>query len=94
MRFWSHLLGKDPAVLMLAIAMVVILVVAGLVVTYVAFPHRGEEIPGASWLGDAMSKANDRLPKLQDGDLDEGDPDHPGHADHPDERGEGYDRAS
>ena len=66
--------------LMLTIAMIVILAVAGLVVTYVAFPHRGEDIPGAPWLGDAMSKANDKLPKLQDGDLDEPD--------------EGYDRAS
>jgi hypothetical protein len=72
---------------MLAIAMVVILVVAGLVVTYVAFPHRGEDIPGASWLGDAMSKANDKLPKLQDGDLDEPDTEHG-------DDGEGYDRAS
>jgi len=67
-------------VLMLTIAMIVILAVAGLVVTYVAFPHRGEDIPGAPWLGDAMAKANDKLPKLQDGDLDEPD--------------EGYDRAS
>ena len=66
--------------LMLTIAMIVILAVAGLVVTYVAFPHRGEDIPGAPWLGDAMSKANDKLPKLQDGDLDEPD--------------EGYGRAS
>jgi hypothetical protein len=69
--------------LMLAIAMLVILVVAGLVVTYVAFPHRGEEIPGAPWLGDAMTKANEKLPKLQDGDLDA-----------PEEHGEGYGRAS
>ena len=57
--------------LTIGIAMLVILVVSGLVVTYVAFPHRGEEVPGAQWLGDAMSRANDRLPKLQDGDLDE-----------------------
>ena len=81
--------------LMLAIAMIVILVVAGLVVTYVAFPHRGENVPGASWLGSVMSKANDRLPKLQDGDLDE-QGDHPDQ--HPDERpaqlGEGFGRAS
>ena len=66
--------------LMLTIAMIVILALAGLVVTYVAFPHRGEDIPGAPWLGDAMAKANDKLPKLQDGDLDE--------------PGEGFDRAS
>ena len=83
---------------MLAIAMVVILVVAGLVVTYVAFPHRGEEIPGASWLGDAMSKANDRLPKLQDGDLDDLEDGHgDGQGDgQGDDRGndQGFDRAS
>ncbi len=66
--------------LMLTIAMIVILALAGLVVTYVAFPHRGEDIPGAPWLGDAMAKANDKLPKLQDGDLDEPE--------------EGFDRAS
>jgi hypothetical protein len=57
--------------LTIGISMLVILVVSGLVVTYVAFPHRGEEVPGAPWLGDAMSKANDKLPKLQDGDLDD-----------------------
>ena len=69
---WKHLLGKDPAVLLIGLAMLVILVLAGLVVMYVAFPHRGEDVPGAAWLGDAMSKANDKLPKIQDGDLDEG----------------------
>jgi hypothetical protein len=76
---WKHLLGKDPVVLMIGLAMLAILVLAGLVVMYVAFPHRGEDVPGASWLGDAMSKANDKLPKLQDGDLDEGLDTHEGH---------------
>jgi hypothetical protein len=66
-------------VLMIGLAMLAILVVAGLVVMYVAFPHRGEDVPGASWLGDAMSKANDKLPKLQDGDLDEGQHPHEGY---------------
>jgi hypothetical protein len=65
-RWWRHLLGKDPAVLMIGLAMLAILVVAGLVVTYVAFPHRGEEVPGAPWLGDAMAKATDRLPLLEE----------------------------
>ena len=46
-----------------------ILVVSGLVVAYVAFPHRGEEMPHAPWLGDAMNKATDALPTL---DEDEG----------------------
>ena len=44
-------------VLFILISMVVILVVAGLVVAFVAFPHRGEDIPGAAWLGDGMAKA-------------------------------------
>ncbi len=65
--------------LMIGLAMLAILVLAGLVVMYVAFPHRGEDVPGASWLGDAMSKANDKLPKLQDGDHDEGLDTHEGH---------------
>ena len=48
----------------LLIAMLVILVVAGLVVVYVAFPHRGEEVPAAPWLGDAMRSAVDAAPTL------------------------------
>ena len=55
--------------LTIAIAMLAILVVCGLVVTYVAFPHRGEDVPGALWLGDAMSKGVEALPTL---DEDEG----------------------
>ena len=50
--------------LLIAIAMLVILVISGLIVAYVAFPHRGEEMPGAPWLGDAMSRATDALPTL------------------------------
>lgn len=53
------------------IAMLVIVLVAALVVTFVAFPHRGEEVPGAPWLGDAMNQAADAIPTIQDGDLDE-----------------------
>ena len=51
--------------LSILIAMLVIIVVAGLVVTYVAFPHRGEEVPGAPWLGDAMSKATEAMPLVE-----------------------------
>lgn len=42
--------------LVLALFMVLILVIAGAVVVYVAYPHRGEEVPGAPWLGDAMKR--------------------------------------
>ena len=50
--------------LFIVISMVAIVVLAVLVVTFVAFPHRGEEVPGAPWLGDSMSKAVDVLPTL------------------------------
>jgi len=52
------------------VSMLVIVVVAGLVVTFVAFPHRGEEVPGAPWLGETMNRAADALPTIADGDLD------------------------
>jgi hypothetical protein len=51
--------------LFIVISMAVIVVVAGLVVTFVAFPHRGEDVPGASWLGDGMSRFADVLPTLE-----------------------------
>jgi len=55
--------------LFLVIAMLLSLVVAGLVVVYVAYPHRGEEVPHVPWLGEALAKAVDRAPVL---DEDEG----------------------
>jgi hypothetical protein len=45
-------------------AMLVILALAGIVVLYVAFPHRGEEVPAAPWLGDALRKSVDSAPTL------------------------------
>lgn len=46
------------------IAMTVITVLAVAVVVYVAFPHRGERLPAAPWLGDAMARARDAAPTL------------------------------
>ena len=54
--------------LVIALVMLVILVVAALVVTFAAFPHRGEEVPAAPWLGEAMTKAADALPTLENPD--------------------------
>lgn len=51
--------------LFVLVSMIVVLVVAGLVVVYVAFPHRGEEVPNAPWLGDMMTKAADAAPLLE-----------------------------
>ena len=48
----------------LVVAMLVILVLAGAVVLYVAFPHRGEEVPHVPWIGRAMRKGVDNVPTL------------------------------
>lgn len=50
----------------IVITMVVIVAVAGLVVAFVAFPHRGEELPAAPWLGDALDRAADAMPLIED----------------------------
>ncbi|MFD1945523.1 hypothetical protein [Nocardioides aestuarii] len=55
----------------IVISMVVIVAVAGLVVAFTAFPHRGEEMPGVPWLGEAMDRAAGVLPTLDDGEQDE-----------------------
>ena len=52
--------------LFIVIAMLSTLVVAGVVVLYVAYPHRGEAMPGVPWLGDAMGKAVDAAPVLDE----------------------------
>lgn len=56
----------------IVVMMLVILAVCGVIVTYVAFPHRGAELPVAPWLGDAMSRAAEALPVLDETDADEG----------------------
>ena len=48
------------------LAMLGTLVLAGLVVVYVAFPHRGEDVPRVPWVGDVMRKGADLLPTLDD----------------------------
>jgi uncharacterized membrane protein len=49
-------------VLTVIIAMAAILVVAAVVVVYVAYPHRDQDVPGAPWLGDAMKRGLDVMP--------------------------------
>ena len=51
--------------LLILISMVVILALAGLVLVFAAFPHRGESVPGAPWLGEAMERAADAAPVLE-----------------------------
>jgi len=49
----------------IVIAMIVIVVIAAVIVVYVAYPHRGQQLPAAPWLGDAMSRAADALPTVE-----------------------------
>ncbi len=48
----------------LVFAMLGILVLAGIVVLYVAFPHRGADVPAAPWLGTMLRKSVDSAPTL------------------------------
>lgn len=56
--------------LFVALAILLSLAVSGVVVLYVAYPHRGESVPGAPWLGDAMAKAVDAAPVIEDEERD------------------------
>jgi hypothetical protein len=60
----------------LVAAMLVILVLAGAVVLYVAFPHRGEDVPHLPWLGRLMRKGVDSAPTLHNTAEDEAVPSH------------------
>ncbi len=51
------------------LAMVLIVALACLVVVYVAYPHRGAEVPSVPWVGRVMRRGVDRLPTLDN--LDE-----------------------
>ncbi len=57
--------------LLIVLMMLGILLVAGVVVVYVAFPHRGADIPGAPWLGEAMSRAAGAAPLLEEEEVEE-----------------------
>ena len=48
----------------IVVLMLVILLIAGVVVLYVAFPHRGEDVPQAPWVGDVMRRGVHKLPTL------------------------------
>jgi hypothetical protein len=53
--------GDSLLMLLIGLTMLVVLVLAGLVTVYVAYPSRGQSIPHASWLSAAMIKARDKL---------------------------------
>lgn len=55
--------------LVVVLATLSTLVLAGLVLFYVAFPHRGETPPQGEWLGDALSRAVEAMPVLDEDDV-------------------------
>ncbi len=64
-RTTSDHLGRNP-VLAIILMMTLGVLVAGAVAVYVAYPHRGEDMPLVPQLGDAMRKGVDSLPTLED----------------------------
>jgi hypothetical protein len=57
-------------VLFVVLAILLSLALSGVVVLYVAYPHRGEQVPGVPWLGDAMARAADAAPLIEDEERD------------------------
>lgn len=79
----------------IVVSMVVIVLVAAVIAVYVAFPHRGADLPGAPWLGRLMRRGARSLPTVEPepGDVmpaDGGSPHDPGSPikTHPAEPGE------
>ncbi len=50
--------------LTILITMLLIVLLAGAVVVYVAYPHRGEELPKAPWVGEKMRQGADKIPTI------------------------------
>lgn len=71
--------GKATPMFVLVLLMLLILLAAGAVVVYVAFPHRGEEVPGAPWLGDALQRGVDTVGDLLERPADQRDREHSHH---------------
>lgn len=52
---------------LITISLLLILAVAGLIGLFVAYPHRGKDIPRAEWLTDTMNKASGRVTEYVEG---------------------------
>lgn len=48
----------------IAAVMLLTVILAAGVITFAAYPHRGEQVPAAPWLGDAMARAVDAVPVI------------------------------
>lgn len=47
--------------LLIVLTLVIAVVLAGLITAFAAYPHRGEPIPYAERLSEAMIKANEKM---------------------------------
>lgn len=52
--------------LAIVLTMLLVLAVSAALIVYVAYPHRGEDLPLAPQVGKAMRKGVDALPTLED----------------------------
>lgn len=52
--------------LFIGFVMLGIILIAGLVVVYVAYPHRGEPLPAVPWVGETLRKGVHALPTLDE----------------------------
>ena len=60
--------------IVILLAMLVIVLLAGLIALYVAYPHRGQDVPSAPWVGDAMRRGVAWLPTLDNRSDEQRDP--------------------
>jgi len=51
--------------IIIGVTMLVILAIAAVIALYVAFPHRGEDVPRAPWLGRVLRRGVESLPTLE-----------------------------
>lgn len=59
-------LTRESQLIIILLVLLASVVVAGLVIVYVAFPHRGEEMPRAAWLGRTLERGVDAMPTIRD----------------------------
>lgn len=60
----------EPLMFLIFLLLLAAFIAASLVVLYVAYPHRGQEMPRAPWLGEALSKTVTAMTVLDQDDAD------------------------
>ncbi len=57
-------MGRLGAVIAMTLVVLLCLLIAGAVALYVGYTRRGQSVPHAPWLGDAMRRGVDALPTI------------------------------